>query len=324
MKHPYLLLVILGIAALICMPPASAEATGSDQGWYVIHCNVYGANIYLDDKFVGTAPQGALTVPTSLNGTPYKKIRVQKYGYSTFIDTITKVPAGGDMVDLYVNLRELPSTTQAEIIGDVGWYTVHCNIEGATVLFDETEKGEIYQGVIYVPAYSTATPFHSYTVKKEGYSSYTGTIDRVPQRGETIDLYASISPAETATATPVSAGGDIGWYTVHSNIDGATVTFGKDIKGKTAKGVLSVQVFVTGTPYKTFTVYKAGYMPYNGTIARYPAKGQTVDLYATLKAELDTTTTPVPPTKTPLAPSIAFIALILGGVCFGMSGRIRK
>ena len=323
MKHLYLLLVILGITALICIPPASAEATGSDPGWYVIHCNVYGANIYLDDKFVGTAPQGALTVPTSLDGTPYKKIRVQKYGYSTFVDTITKIPAGGDMVDLYVNLWELPSTTPAEIIGDVGWYTVHCNTEGATVLFDETEKGEVYQGVIFVPVYSTATPFHSYTVKKEGYSSYTGTIDRVPERGETIDLYASISPAETATATPASVGGDIGWYTVHSNVDGATVTFGKDVKGKTAKGTISVQVFVTGTPYKTFTVYKAGYIPYNGTIARYPAKGQTIDLYATLNAEPETMT-PVPPTKTPLSPAVASIALIMGGVCAGMSARIRK
>jgi hypothetical protein len=88
------------------------------------------------------------------------------------------------MVDLYATLRGLPSVTQAEIIRDVGCYIVHSNVDGATVMFDKTEKGEISQGVVYVPVYSTATPFHSYTVKKDGYTSFTRTIDRVPLRGE--------------------------------------------------------------------------------------------------------------------------------------------
>ncbi|MDO8871709.1 MAG: PEGA domain-containing protein [Methanoregula sp.] len=313
------------MAALTCFPPASADDIGGYQGWYVIHCNVYGANIYLDDKFVGTAPMGALTVPVPINGTPYKKIRVQKYGYSTFVDSITTVPVKGDMVDLYAILKELPPTTPAAIIGDVGWYIVHCNVDGATVLLDETEKGEISQGVVYVPVYSTATPFHSYTVKKDGYTSFTGTIDRVPLRGESVDLYVSINPADTPTVTPMAVGGDIGWYNVHANVDGATVTFDNDVKGKTAKGTLSVQVFVTGTPYRAFTVYKAGYVPYTGTIGNYPAKGQTVDLYATLNAEPATTApTPVPTTKSPLNPAISGIALILGGVCAMLLTNNRK
>jgi hypothetical protein len=325
MKHQYLLLVILGMAAFTCFPPASADDIGSEQGWYVIHCNVYGANIYLDDKFVGTAPMGAMTIPTPTNGTPYKKIRVQKYGYSTFVDSITKVPTKGDMVDLYVNLMEIPSTTPAAIIGDVGWYIIHCNVNGATVLLDETEKGEISQGVVYVPVYSTATPFHSYTVKKDGYTSFTGTIDRVPLRGESVDLYVSINPADAPVLTPTAVGGDIGWYNVHTNIDGATVKFDNDVKGKTAKGTLSVQVFVTGTPYRAFTVYKSGYLPYTGTIARYPAKGQTVDLYATLNAEPATTQpTPVPTTKSALPPAIAGIALLIVGVCAALSAKTRK
>jgi len=323
MKHQYLLLVILGMAALICFPPASAEEIGGDQGWYVIHCNVYGANIYLDDKFVGTVPQGALTVPVPTTGIPYKKIRIQKYGYSTFVDSITKIPTKGNMVDLYATLMELPSTTPAAIIGDVGWYIVHCNVDGATVMFDATEKGETAQGVVYVPVYSTATPFYSYTVKKDGYTSFTGTIDRVPLRGESVDLYVSINPADTPTVNPTVVGGDIGWYNIHANVDGATVTFDKDVKGKTAKGVFSVQVFVTGTPYRAFTVSKSGYEPYTGTIARYPAKGQTVDLYATLNVKPDTTT-PVPTIKTPLPPVIALMALIMGGVCAVMSARTRK
>ena len=322
MKHQYLLLVILGMTALLCFPPASAEEISSDQGWYVIHCDVYGANIYLDDKFIGTVPQGPMTVPVNISS-PYKKLTIKKTGYSTFVDTITKVPVKGDMVDLYATLRELPSTTQAAIIGDVGWYIVHCNVDGATVMFDATEKGEISQGIVYVPVYSTTTPFRSYTVKKDGYTTFTGTIDRVPLRGESVDLYGSINPADTSTITPTVDGSNIGWYNVHSNIDGATVTFDKDVKGKIAKGVLSVQVFVTGTPYRAFTVSKSGYESYTGTIVQYPAKGQTVDLYATLNAKPETTT-PVPPTKASLPPAIALVALILGGVYVGMSVGSRK
>lgn len=322
MKHQYLLLVILGMTALLCFPPASAEETSGDQGWYVIHCNVYGANIYLDDKFIGTVPQGPMTVPVNITS-PYKKLTIKKTGYSTFVDSITKVPGKGDMVDLYATLRELPTITQAAIIGDVGWYVVHCTVDGATVMFDATEKGEVSQGVVYVPVYSTATPFRSYTVKKDGYTTYTGTIERVPLRGESVDLYVSIAPADTPTVTPTTDGGDIGWYKVHANVDGATVAFDNAIMGKIAKGTLSVEVYVTGTPYRAFTVSKSGYEPYTGTIARYPAKGQTVDLYATLNAKPETTT-PVPTTKTPLPPAIALVALILGGVYIGMSARTRK
>jgi hypothetical protein len=322
MKHQYLLLIILGMAALFCFPPASAEDIGGDQGWYVIHCDVYGAKIYLDDKFVGTVPQGPMTIPVNITN-PYKKLTIKKTGYSTFVDSITKVPVKGDMVDLYATLMELPSTTPAAIIGDVGWYIVHCNVDGATVLFDATEKGEILQGIVYVPVYSTTTPFHSYTVKKDGYTSFTGTIDRVPLRGESVDLYGSINPADTPTVIPTIDGGDIGWYKVHTNVDGATVTFDNVIKGKIAKGTLSVEVYVTGTPYWNFTVYKEGYLPYTGIIARNPAKGQTIDLYATLNAKPEIAT-PVPTTEAPLPPAIALVALILGGVCIGMSARTLK
>jgi len=324
MKHQYLLLVILGIAALTCFMPASAEDTGGDQGWYVIHCNVYGANIYLDEKFVGTTPMGSLTVPALTTGTPYKTLRVQKYGYATFVDSITKVPVKGGLVDLYATLNELPPATPASIGGDMGWYIVHCNVDGATVLFDEANKGEISQGVVYVPVYSTATPYKSFTVNKDGYSLFKGTISRVPLKGESIDLYATINPVATTVATPASIGGDIGWYNVHSNVDGATVTFGNDVKGKISKGTLSVQVFVTGTPYRAFTVEKTGYVPYTGTIAINPAKGQTVDLYATLNAEPATTQpTTVPATKSALPPAIAGIALFIVG-CAALSVKTRK
>lgn len=314
MKLQYGLVFISILMAIALIPPgAAAETTGGDQGWYVIHCNAYGAYVYIDDKYVGTVEQGTLTVPASTTGTPYKVIRVQKFGYSTFTDSITEVPDKGAMVNLYATLNPLPSTTQTNLGGEMGWYIVHSNIDGASVFFDSANKGEISRGVVYVPVYSTGTPYKSFTVKKEGYSTFTGTVSRVPVKGETIDLYATLNPlAVTTTATPGPIGGDIGWYQVHSNVEGATVSFDNEPKGQITEGNLSVRVYVTGTPYKTYMVYKAGYVPFSGTIDQYPRKGETVDLYATLNAQPAMSTAAT--TKSPLPFEIVLFALVICGI----------
>jgi hypothetical protein len=326
MKNEYWIVLVLAILISCCILPVAADnaTIGGDQGWYAIYCNIYGAKIYLDDKYIGTTPQeGALTVPVYITGTPYKTIRVQKYGYSTFVDSITEVPEKGGIVNLYTTLNQLPATTQTAVGGDVGWYVVHCNIEGATVLFDDSNRGEISQGMVYVPVYSTGTPYREYTVKKDGYTTFSATIANVPAKGETIDLYATLNPMATSTTTPAMIGGDIGWYAVHCNIDGATVAFDNDVQGQIAQGNLTVQVYVTGTPYKTFTVYKTGYAPYTGTIDQYPAKGETIDLYATLNPEVTTTTLPAATQtqKSPVAVGVCGLALVIAGAAASIASR---
>ncbi|MDD5143172.1 PEGA domain-containing protein [Methanoregula sp.] len=275
------------------MADTASEEGG--QGWYVIHCNVEWAKVYLDDKYVGETTLGALTVQVPA-GSSYQKIRVQKHGYATFTDSLVKSPLQDEIVHVYTAISPLPETTEAVDGGDMGWYVVHCNIEGATVFFDGLNKGEITRGVVYVPVYSTATPYREFTVKKDGYFSYTGSVPTVPGKGETFDLYATLNPT-TAPSPGSTIGGDIGYYKVNGNVDGATVFFDKDEKGTIEQGSLLVQVYVTGTPYKTFTVTKSGYLPYTGSIERYPVKGETVNLYATLATDLSapssSETTPV-------------------------------
>jgi len=325
MKNEYWIVLVLAIMTSCCIFPVVADdaVIGGDQGWYVIHCNVYGADVYFDDKYVGTVQMGTLTVPVYTTGTPYKIIKVQKHGYAPYVNSITQVPDKGGTVDLYATLNPLPVTTQTVIGGDVGWYVVHCNIDGATVLFDDSNRGEISQGVVYVPVYSTGTPYREYTVKKDGYTTFKGTIDGVPGKGQTIDLYATLNPMAASTTTPATIGGDIGWYAVHCNIDGATVTFDNDVKGQIAQGNLTVQVYVTGTPYKTYTVYKTGYAPYTGTIDRYPAKGETIDLYAPLHPEATAATLPSssPTRKSPVPAGICGLALAIAGAAAAIASR---
>jgi hypothetical protein len=196
----------------------------------------------------------------------------------------------------------LPAWAQPPIGGDQGWYAVHCNVDGAQVFFDSTYEGDIQGGVLYVAAYTTGTPFQTYTVQKDGYSTFTDTVPYVPGKGETLDLYATLNPVQP-TQPPV-IGGDQGWYTVHCNVNGATVMFDNQVVGVITNGVLTVPVYTTGTPYKTYTVTSPGYTPYTGTIDNVPAAGQTIDLYATLNPAPTTA-----PTKGPISPFVSIIAL---------------
>ena len=200
----------------------------------------------------------------------------------------------------------LPVSAQPSLGGDNGWYAVYCNIDGAQVYFDNQYKGEIQGGVLYVPVYTTGTPYSKFRVEMDGYATYYGDINRVPGKGEVFDLYATLNPVQT----PAPIGGDVGWYTVHANVDGATVMFDNEVKGTISQGVLSVQVYTTGTPYRTYTLTKDGYAAYTGVSDRYPGAGETVDLYATLNPA----PTPIPTQKSPLSPVLAGGALLIAGL----------
>ena len=89
--------------------------------------------------------------------------------------------------------------------GNQGWITVNCNVNGATVSFNNQVVGVITQGTLTVPVYTTGTPYQTYTVSMNGYLPYTAALTSVPAPGQTITLYATLNPAPTVptTAAPV-------------------------------------------------------------------------------------------------------------------------
>ena len=326
MKFQWLIPVMLAtwIVAGACMPVVSAAGTesGGDYGWYVLHCNVNGAGVYFDGKYLGTIEQGSFSVAAPTTGTPFTTYRVERPGYATFLGSIPRVPEKGESVDLYATLNPLPPATPASVGGDKGWFIVHSNVDGATVLFDGVEKGQTSQGLLYVEVYTTGTPYLTFRVEKDGYAPYTGSVPRMPQKSENIDLYATLNPvAAPVVITPQGIGGDKGWFAVHSNVDGATVLFDGIEKGKIAQGMLSVQVYVTGTPYRSFTVLKDGYISYTGSITTTPVKGQTVDLYATLNPQPGAGAMAAPTEKSPLPPAITLFAIAIAGLCGAGFGK---
>lgn len=89
----------------------------------------------------------------------------------------------------------VPFTVQADTAtaGNTGIYRFHGNAEGAQVFVDGVLKGVIVEGILDVPVDVTGTPYHTYTLQREGYETYYGTINSVPARGQVISIYVPMS-----------------------------------------------------------------------------------------------------------------------------------
>ena len=108
---------------------------------------------------------------------------------------------------------------------------------------------------VYTVSLTASNAFGTDTLVKEGYITVMGPI-----------------------------GGDKGFFLVHSNVEGATVLFDDVNEGIITDGTLLVEVFVTGSPFRTFTVQKCGYFTLTQNITNTPGKDETVNLYANLTA----------------------------------------
>ena len=302
----------------------NAKPAGSGKGWFTVHCNVNGASVAFNGVTKGTISGGVFTIEVATTGTPYTSFRVSKTGYEPYEDSISSMPADGQTIDLYATLNPVPTTTvttaATPIGGDTGWFAIHCNVDGASVYFDDAYKGAIAGGVLTVPVYTTATPYSAYRVEKSGYQAATGSLPSSPAKGQTTDVYVTLNPVPTTTQAII--GGDKGYYAVHCNVDGVTVFFDATEMGVTADGVLIVQVATTGTPYTTVEVTKAGYMAYSSPITQYPAKDETVDIYATLSQAPTTAPTAVPETTettfSPLPVPVVVAGLLAAIGIFGI------
>jgi hypothetical protein len=75
---------------------------------------------------------------------------------------------------------------------------VNCNVNGATVSFDDLSSGcTITGGSCDTEVGTTSTPFRTFTVQKPGYQIFTGSVISWPAKGETVNLYATLNPEPT-------------------------------------------------------------------------------------------------------------------------------
>lgn len=136
--------------------------------------------------------------------------------------------------------------------GNQGWIEIRCNVDGAVVYFDGVEKGIISGGSLTVPVYSSASPYHSFTVEKSGYTPYSGELT-MPASGETKTFYATLNPIPTPVP-PVNYGS----IYVESSPSGASIYFNGNYRGSAPltinevwPGSYTIQAELNG--YQTYT-----------------------------------------------------------------------
>ncbi len=181
---------------------------GGDMGWYVFHCPMNGVEISLDQTYVGTITDGELATPVYTTATPYTTYTATYEDCSQMAEVtndLPGVPAKGETLNVYVPIQPSPCpTVPTPIGGDEGWFNVHCNINGASVFFDNDYKGQTVTGGLSVPIYLTGTPYNAITVMKSGFQTATDPIQYYPSKGQSLDVYITLN-RETGTDEPIVA-----------------------------------------------------------------------------------------------------------------------
>ncbi|MBP1928325.1 hypothetical protein J2741_000872 [Methanolinea mesophila] len=166
-----------------------------------------------------------------------------------------------------VLLAGLCGVAAAQIGGDVGYYYITSSPSGASVYFDGSYKGTT---PTTVQVYTSGTPGHTLSLTLSGYQTYTQSIAGNPSEGQTVTIFATLTPMP---------GSQTGYYQISSSPSNADVYFDSVYKGTTP---VTVEVSTTGTPGHTINVYKSGYESFSQFYPGNPSSGQTVYVYAAL------------------------------------------
>lgn len=203
---------------------------------------------------------------------------------------ITPEPTTERPTRIVTETTERPVTEKTVTITEppapqVGWLTIMSTPSGAEVSIDGMAAGatpisgrELGAGThairIAIAGYET------YQTEKELRAGEQGAVDATLK--EIVVPTTRVTEIPTSPVTPC-LGCDKGWIRVNCNVNGATVSFDDLSSGCTiAGGSCDTEVTTTILPFKTFTVQKPGYRIFNGPVTSWPAKGETVNLYATL------------------------------------------
>jgi hypothetical protein len=160
--------------------------------------------------------------------------------------------------------------------GGKGWITTYCNVDGATVLFNDVSQGTISGGSLTVPVSPSGTPVTVITVTKTGYTSWQGPLSHMPADGETVTVYATINPLSTPTTAPPVQYGTI--Y-AQSSPSGAQIYMNGNFYGyapvtipNLAPGSYSMKATLSGyTPdTRTVTVYSGQTVYYSPVLQQSP------------------------------------------------------
>lgn len=199
---------IIGITLLVLCAgiPAVAADIGGDQGWYRIHCNIDGADVYFDGQYLGTTSGGYCDIPVFTTGSPYSTFRVEKSGYRTYSASLPSGPAAGQTVDVYATLQPI------ETYGSIH---VTSSPSGAAVYLNGN-----YRGVAPLTIADLTPGSYSLSAERSGYQSDHATV--TVRSGQQSNVQFTLTRVE-----------EYGSITVTSSPSGAYVYMDGVYKGRT-------------------------------------------------------------------------------------------
>jgi hypothetical protein len=164
-------------------------------------------------------------------------------------------------------------TTAPKIGGGKGYIDTYCNVDGASVSFDDRYQCTIAQGVCTVGVSPTGTPINTVTVSKAGYDTWSGHLSGMPADQEHVEVYATLNPVPTQTTIPPVQKGAI--Y-AQSNPAGAAIYMNGNLQGYSP-------VTIPNLPPGTYSMKASlsGYTPDTQLINVY--SGQTATYYPNLQ-----------------------------------------
>lgn len=256
------------------------EPPAPQVGWLTILSTPSGAEVSVDGSPAGVTPvtgrelgAGTHAIRITMAGyEPYQTDKELRAGEQAAVDAtlnpvlVTTVPT----TRATTRITEVPTSSPlTPCLGcDKGWIRVNCNVNGATVSFDDLSQGcTITGGSCDTEVGTTSTPFRTFTVQKPGYRIFTGAVTSWPAQGETVNLYATLNPEPAPS---------YGTIQVLSHPSGAIVTLDGDSWQYTPATFTSVGA---GTSHY-IQISMSGYQQY-GTSA-YVTAGQTATVNANL------------------------------------------
>ncbi len=241
---------------------------GPQTGWVSVISTPSGATVTIDGAMEGVTPVNTRELSSGVDHT----IKIILSGYEPYETTLRLTPGEHTSVD--ATLKTIPTpeptktpttvtTTQVPIGSGKGWIRVNCNVDGATVSFDELSSGcTVSGGSCSTEVAITGAPFRTFTVQKSGYQSYTGQVTSWPVNGETVDYYATLNPLQT-----------YGAIEVYSSPSGAVVTLDG---GNQKYSPASYSSVLAGTTH-TIQVSASNYQPYSTSVWVESGKSATVN-----------------------------------------------
>ncbi|BBL68501.1 PEGA domain-containing protein [Methanoculleus chikugoensis] len=242
-------LIIGAILLVLCAGIPAVSALGGDEGWYRVHCNVDGANVYFDGQYQGTTYGGSLDVPVYTTGAPYSSYRVEKSGYNSYSGSLPSGPAAGQTVDVYATLQPVETT---------GSIHVTSSPSGAAIYLNGN-----YRGTAPLTIQSLSPGTYSLEAERSGYNSDHATV--TVRSGQQSNIQFTLTPIE-----------QYGSIKVTSSPSGAYVYMDGVYKGRTPLTLTSVSA-----KKHNIELDHSGYYDWRSTVTVSPGVTSYVNAYLT-------------------------------------------